>query len=63
MKSYYINVFYSEADEGFIADIPDLEDCSAFGKTLEEALRKVLIAQAAWLEAAQAEREAVPPRR
>ncbi len=55
MKRYYINVFYSEVDEGYIADIPDLRDCSAFGKTLEEALRQVLLAQAAWLEAAQAE--------
>ena len=55
MKHYYINVYYSEVDEGYIADIPDLGDCSAFGKTLEEALRQVLLAQAAWLEVAQAE--------
>ena len=54
MKNYYINVFYSEEDEGYIADIPELEYCSAFGKTIEEALRQVLIAKAAWLEAAQA---------
>jgi predicted RNase H-like HicB family nuclease len=63
VKNYYINVFYSEVDEGYIADIPDLENCSAFGKTLQEALRRILIAQAAWLEAAQAEGKAVPPRR
>ena len=24
MKDYYINIFYSEEDEGYIADIPDL---------------------------------------
>ena len=55
MKHYYINVFYSEVDEGYIADIPEIRDCSAFGKTIEEALRQVLLARAAWLEAAQAE--------
>jgi hypothetical protein len=29
MKDYHINVFYSEADEGYIADISDLKFCSA----------------------------------
>ena len=37
MRDYHINIFYSEEDEGYIADIPDLECCSAFGHTPEEA--------------------------
>jgi predicted RNase H-like HicB family nuclease len=41
MKDYHINIFYSEEDEGYIADIPDLSVCSAFGITPEEALREV----------------------
>lgn len=41
MKNYHINIFYSEEDGGHIADIPDLEACSAFGETPEEALRQV----------------------
>lgn len=44
MKDYHINIFYSEEDEGYIADIPDLKFCSAFGETPEEALRQVQIA-------------------
>ena len=40
MKDYHINVFYNEDDEGYIADIPDLQHCSAFGATPEEALRR-----------------------
>lgn len=32
---------YSEEDGGYVADIPDLEACSAFGRTPEEALREV----------------------
>ena len=55
MKDYHINIFYSEEDEGYIADIPDLEACSAFGSTPEEALREVNAAKQAWLEAARAE--------
>ena len=60
MKDYHINIFYSEEDEGYIADIPDLKFCSAFGDTPEEALKEVLIAKAAWLEAALAEGKPIP---
>ena len=63
MKDYHINILYSEADEGYIADIPDLKACSAFGDTPEEALKEVLIAKAAWIEAALAEGIPVPPPR
>ena len=60
MKDYHINIFYSEEDEGYIADIPDLEACSAFGSTPEEALRELNAAKQAWLEAARAEGKPVP---
>jgi predicted RNase H-like HicB family nuclease len=45
MRDYHINIFYSEEDEAYIADIPDLKYCSAHGETPEEALREVLIAK------------------
>ena len=60
MKDYHINIFYSEEDEGYIADIPDLKYCSAFGLTVEEAVREVLIAKATWLEAAASEGKSIP---
>ncbi|HEY8669117.1 MAG TPA: type II toxin-antitoxin system HicB family antitoxin [Tepidisphaeraceae bacterium] len=60
MKDYHINIFYSEEDEGYIADIPDLEACSAFGSTPEEALAEVQLARAAWLAAARKHRKAIP---
>ena len=41
MTDYHINIFYSEEDACYIADIPDLSSCSAFGATPEEALREV----------------------
>lgn len=61
MKDYHINIFYSEEDEGYIADIPDLVTCSAFGETPEEALREVEMAKHAWIEAARAEGKPIPP--
>ncbi len=60
MKAYHINIFYSEEDGGYIADIPDLKYCSAFGNTEEEALCEVLTAKQAWLEVAKAEGKPVP---
>ena len=60
MRDYHINIFYSEEDGGYIADIPDLETCSAFGETPEEALRQVNVAKVVWIEAARAEGKAVP---
>ena len=50
MKDYHINIFYSEEDEAYIADIPDFEMCSASGNSPEEALAEVLIAKAAMIE-------------
>jgi predicted RNase H-like HicB family nuclease len=60
MKDYHINIFYSEEDEGYIADIPDLEFCSAFGDTPQEALAQLEVARGAWLEAARAEGKPIP---
>lgn len=60
MNDYHINVFYSDEDEGYIADIPDLVACSAYGETAIEALREVELAKAAWLEAAKAEGKPIP---
>ena len=61
MKDYHINLFYSEEDEGYIADVPDLAHCSAFGESPEEALREVLKAKEAWIQAAQGSNKPVPP--
>jgi predicted RNase H-like HicB family nuclease len=60
MADYHINIFYSAPDRGYIADIPDLEACSAFGATPEAALREVQQAKKAWLAAARTERKPIP---
>ena len=60
MKDYHINIFHSAEDGGYIADIPDLEACSAFGRTPQEALKEVQRAQKAWIAAARAAGKRVP---
>jgi len=60
MHKYHINVFYSEDDEGFIADIPDLKYCSAFGETQEDAMREIMIAMELWLATAIEDGEEIP---
>ena len=60
MKDYHINVFFSEEDECYIADIPDLKHCSALGDTPEEAVRELQLAKDAWLKAAKKAGKPVP---
>jgi predicted RNase H-like HicB family nuclease len=60
MADYHINVFWSDEDDSYVADIPDLVFCSAFGDTPEEALRQVLIAKEAWLESARERGDPIP---
>jgi predicted RNase H-like HicB family nuclease len=50
---YAIEIFYSEEDGGYIAVVPELPGCSAFGRTEEEALKEVKIAMSLWLETAK----------
>lgn len=57
---YHINLFHSAEDGGYIADVPDLTSCSAFGETQEQALHQVLAAKLAWLAAAKKHKKPVP---
>jgi predicted RNase H-like HicB family nuclease len=60
MSDYHINIFYSEEDGGYIADIPDLDSRSAFGETPEHALQEVETAKKVWIEAARQSGKPVP---
>ena len=60
MKDYHINIFYSEEDEGYIADIPAITYCSAFGETPIEALQELATAKLTWLGVANSEGKPIP---
>ena len=60
MSEYHINLFWSDEDECWIADIPDLKFCSAHGETPDEALREVQVAKKAWRASAKAHKQRIP---
>jgi predicted RNase H-like HicB family nuclease len=59
-QDYHINVFYSKKDKCYVADIPDLKYCTAFGDTPQEALKEVIIAKKIWLQTAKEEGMKIP---
>jgi predicted RNase H-like HicB family nuclease len=60
LSKYAIAIFYSDEDEGFMAVVPELPGCSAFGDTEDTALREVKIAIELWLEVAEKEGREIP---
>lgn len=60
MSDYHVNIFWSDEDGCYVADIPDLDACSAFGETPQEALAEVLEAKRAWLEVARERGAQIP---
>jgi predicted RNase H-like HicB family nuclease len=63
MPRYEIIIYWSPADEAFIAEVPELPGCAADGKTYKEALANVEIIIQEWIETAkELGRPARPPR-
>ena len=50
---YHINIFWSDEDSCWIADVPDLRYCSAHGESPEQAAREAQVAIELWLETAR----------
>jgi predicted RNase H-like HicB family nuclease len=57
---YRIEIFWSDKDGGYIANVPDLRYCSAFGESYEEALREVLAAMELHLDTLAEEGRPIP---
>jgi len=53
MPKYKIILYWSQADESFIAEVPELPGCAADGSTYKEALANVEITIQQWLEIAK----------
>ncbi|HEY4025978.1 MAG TPA: type II toxin-antitoxin system HicB family antitoxin [Candidatus Dormibacteraeota bacterium] len=60
MNEYHMNVFFSAEDGGWIADIADLDACSAFGLSRAEAVAEAERAREAWIAAAREAGKPVP---
>lgn len=53
MHKYQITLYWSDEEDLFVADIPELLGCMAHGDTHEEALAEAQAAIGYWLEAAE----------
>ncbi|MCP1382868.1 MULTISPECIES: type II toxin-antitoxin system HicB family antitoxin [Runella] len=49
---YEIIIYWSQNDEAFIAEVPELPGCMADGQTYKEALENAEIIISEWLETA-----------
>ncbi len=57
---YEINIYWSEEDQAFIAEVPELPGCAADGQTYQEALQNVEIIMQEWIETAQELGRSIP---
>ena len=53
MLSYKIILYWSEEDQAFIAEVPELPGCAADGKTDQEAVQNVEVIMQEWIETAR----------
>ena len=53
LPRYHIDLFWSDDDTCWIANVPDLKACSAHGETPEEVLAEVQMAMQGWLAVAK----------
>jgi predicted RNase H-like HicB family nuclease len=53
MTKYEIILYWSNEDQAFIAEVPELAGCAADGLTRQEALANVETVIAEWLETAR----------
>ncbi|MCT7959328.1 type II toxin-antitoxin system HicB family antitoxin [Laspinema sp. D1] len=60
MLRYEIIMYWSQEDEAFIAEVPELPGCAADGATYQEALSNVEVVMQEWMETAQALGRPIP---
>ena len=49
---YEVIIYWSEEDQAFIAEVPELPGCAADGKTYRDALANVEVVIKEWIETA-----------
>lgn len=59
-KHYEIILYWSDADQAFIAEVPELPGCAADGETHAEALRNAEAVIEEWIETAGHLGRAIP---
>jgi len=60
MYKYEVIVYWSEEDEAYIAEVPELPGCMADGATYEEALKNIQVTISEWIETARTLEREIP---
>ena len=60
MHKYEIIIYWSNEDEAFIAEVPELPGCASDGKTHQEVLKNIEIVINEWIETAKSMGRPVP---
>jgi predicted RNase H-like HicB family nuclease len=53
MLHYQINIYWSQEDEAYLAEVPELPGCMADGETYQAALENVQIIMQEWIDTAR----------
>ena len=60
MVRYEIIIYWSDEDQSFIAEVPELPGCMADGATYQEALANAEVIIKEWIETAQELGRSIP---
>jgi predicted RNase H-like HicB family nuclease len=60
MNKYEIIIYWSEVDNAYIAEVPELAGCMADGKTYAEALKNAEVIISEWIETAESLGREIP---
>jgi len=60
MNKYEVIIYWSEIDNAYIAEVPELSGCMADGRTYAEAINNVEVVINEWIETALALGRAIP---
>src|SRR5438477_8127901 len=59
-RHYSLNIIWSEEDNAYLAQIPELPGCAADGATVEEVIANIRTVMEEWIETATELRRPVP---
>lgn len=60
MNKYEVIIFWSDEDEAFVAEVPELPGCMAHGNTHEDALKNAQEAIQLWIDTAKEFGDPIP---
>lgn len=60
LNKYEVIIYWSEPDNSFIAEVPELAGCMADGQTYIEAISNVQVVMAEWVETARSLGRVIP---